>query len=155
MTVPAVPFWASQALAEFGLGPPGWASDLAGRGGGPGVPFWLSEFAGRSNYTPMSVTISPSYADTSAMLSTGASTGFTCNVSGGAGPYSFSWSLVSANGSGSQSLSSSTAQSVSSSISGVTRNQDRSVVWRCNVTDGAGYTVGATCQHYHAHQSLD
>lgn len=50
LAVPALSFWASQAMTEFKVGMPGWFSD-AMRGAGAALPGNMSQMAGKSAFT--------------------------------------------------------------------------------------------------------
>lgn len=93
MTVPAVPFYASQALAEFGLS--GLVSQLAGKGGGPGVPLLLSSFAGRSN--TVAIDLSPADQAEGGTSSSKVFAGITAIPASGS-PTSYSWGVSSSSG---------------------------------------------------------
>lgn len=128
MTVPNVPFWASQATAEFG-GP--WIG-TARSNAGLGYAGWASQLGGRSAYQSVLLSLSPPGGSYGILYQSSYGEAVTALPSRGTGSYSYSWSIVS----GSGYVTHPSSQTTQVWITGVPQNQTRTVVARCTVSDG-------------------
>lgn len=102
------------------------------RGGAPASgPLSLSDFYGRSNTGTASVTPDPINGNISSSPSNFGT--LTCSVTGGVGPFTYSWSRVS--GDTGITAISPTASSTDMNVAGIGPGGFKTSTWRCTVTD--------------------
>lgn len=143
MTVPSGNINMSTVQADYNaLHGGGAATTLSGLAGqySLSTPTDLNAFKGRSLYTPMSLTLTPSRV-LSSTVSVGTTTiagSSTVSVSGGIGPFSYSWAFVSG-----ASFTSVTGTTTATCHWSLTSHpiSDITAVWSVTVTDSTGRTV--------------
>jgi hypothetical protein len=140
MTVPSLPFNASQALSEFEVGLPGTGTQLASAVG-ISKPYNMSSLAGRSYLRISGQNLVSDQSATGSQTLTAIMT-----VTGGAAPLSYSWSPTSQTGSDGIPISCSNPTTLNASfVSHATAaNTDNEGDFTCTVTDAHGATASCT-----------